>query len=197
MEVKAKLKFLKMGPKKLRLLADVIRGLDVAGAQAQLSFVNKIAAKPLIKLINSAIANAENNFDLKKDNLFIKKIIIDEGPVLRRWQPKAHGRATPIKKRSCHINLILAEKVVTKKAGKKEKGKVAAPILVQDLKSLPKETATAAEEKKSALKEADEKREEIFDARRKGKHRPPQHPDKKKVRKGMGKIKSFFSRKAV
>lgn len=113
MEVRAKSKFIRISPKKVRLLANLIRGLNVEEALVQLQFNKKDAALPVGKLIKSAIANAEENEDLKRDNLFIKEITVDGGPTLKRWMPKAMGRATPLIKRSSHITVVLAEKVPT------------------------------------------------------------------------------------
>lgn len=109
MEVTAKLRFLRMSPRKVRLVCDVIRGMDAEEAQTHLSFIKKRAARPILKLLNSAMANAENNFKLKRENLYIKKITVDQGPTLTRWAPKAFGRANVIRKRSSHINIILGE----------------------------------------------------------------------------------------
>lgn len=127
MEVKAKAKYIRMSPRKVRLVADVIRGLGFDKAMEQLMHNKKLAAKPIIKLLKSALANAENNFELKKDNLFVKIITVDEGPTLKRWMPRARGRATPIRKRTSHIEIILGELVDSgEKAGKKPE--VEAPI---------------------------------------------------------------------
>jgi len=187
----------------VRLLADIIRGLDVVEAQTQLQFANKGSAQPLLKLLNSAIANAENNNELEKNNLYIKEIRVDQGPVLKRWLPKAHGRATVIRKRSSHISIILGEKVPTP-AKKKEKEKVDAPTKVKDLKSLPvteKDVKTETADKQALVQETmgtaptAEKKPESFDVRSQGKHRHQQHQDKKNQKKG--KIKNFFTRKAV
>lgn len=125
MEVKAKAKFIKTSPKKVRLVANLIRGLDVDKAGIQLQFSNKNAATPLSKLLKSAIVNAEENDNLKRDNLFIKEIRVDEGPALKRWMPRAMGRATPIIKKTSHIHITLAEKVPTirKEKVKKEDNK--------------------------------------------------------------------------
>ena len=113
MEVKAKLRFLRIAPRKVRLVADLIRAKSALAAESQLSFMPKGSARPMLKLLNSAVANAENNFKLKKDNLFIKRIMDDEGPKLKRWRPRAFGRAAPILKRSSHITIILDELKVT------------------------------------------------------------------------------------
>lgn len=115
MEVKAKLSFLRMAPRKVRLITDLISGMEVVEAQNQLQFISKRAGLPLLKLLNSAVANAENNFKLVKDNLYIKKIFTNEGPTVYRFKPRAYGRAAPIRKRSTHITLILEEKKVSPK----------------------------------------------------------------------------------
>jgi len=120
MEVKAKIKFIRMSPTKIRLVANLIKKMPVDQALDQLQFINKLAARPVAKLIKSAIANAEHNFELAKDNLFIKEITVGQGPTLKRWLPRAHGRATPLRRRTSHVNLVLAEiKVSGKVAAKK------------------------------------------------------------------------------
>ncbi|MDG1949905.1 MAG: 50S ribosomal protein L22 [bacterium] len=110
MEVKAKARYIRMSPRKVRLVVDLIRGLDVQGAQAQLSFSKKAAAEPVLKLLNSAIANATNNFKMNGDDLYVKTIMVDGGPTLKRWRPRAFGRAGAIRKRTSHINIVLASR---------------------------------------------------------------------------------------
>jgi len=123
MQVKAHARFIRMSPRKVRLVIDLIRGARVEKAQTQLRFANKAAAEPVLKLLNSAIANAVNNFQLNKDDLKIVSITADEGPILDRWQPRAHGRAMPIRKRSSHISIILEAVEQKVKAEKEEKVK--------------------------------------------------------------------------
>ncbi len=106
-EVRAQLRFLRMSPRKVRLLADLIRGRRVDTAVRTLSVLNKRAAKPVLKLVRSAIANAKHNFSLNENTLKVKSIMVDGGPVLKRWMPRAHGRATPIRERTSHISLVL------------------------------------------------------------------------------------------
>ncbi len=113
MQTTAKAKSIKISPKKVRLVADLIRGLDVEEAGIQLKFIKKASVLPLAKLIKSAISNAEENYKLQKNNLFIKEIRVDEGITTKRWQPRAMGRATPINKRSSNITLILDERIPT------------------------------------------------------------------------------------
>lgn len=110
MEVKAKARFIRMSPRKVRLVIDVIRGLSVDQALTQLTFMKKHAALPVKKLLDSAIANAENNFKLKRETLYVKMIVADGGPTLHRWTPKAHGRAGAIRKRTSHISIVLDER---------------------------------------------------------------------------------------
>lgn len=105
--VTAKLRFFRMSPRKVRLVADMIRGKKVVKAQEILALSPKAAGRPLLKLLNSAIANARHNHTLAVENLRVKSITVDGGPVLKRWMPKAHGRATPVRERTSHINLCL------------------------------------------------------------------------------------------
>ncbi len=127
MEVKAKAKHIRMSPRKVRLVADIARGLAVKDAINQLRFTGKKAVLPVKKLIESAIASAENNYELKQDNLFVKEIRVDEGATMKRWKPRARGRATPIRKRTSHINLILGELVDSGEI-KAKKTKIDAPV---------------------------------------------------------------------
>lgn len=111
MEVNASLRFLRMSPRKVRLIVNAIRGLDVKMAETRLVFMPKLAAEPVLKLLKSAVANAEHNFQLNKDDLFIKSIVADGGPTLKRSRARAFGRAAPIRKRTTHIMLVLAPKL--------------------------------------------------------------------------------------
>lgn len=138
MEVKAKAKFIKMSPTKIRLVANLIQKMPVEKALDQLRFINKLASGPVAKLIKSAMANAEHNFELAKDNLFIKELTVDQGPTLKRSMPRAHGRATPIRKRTSHINLILGE-IKASDMVKAKKQEIAAPV---KLEAQPKKEAT-------------------------------------------------------
>ncbi len=118
----AHLRFLRMSPQKVRLIAGLVRGLKVQDALVQLTFSTKHAARPVKKLIESAIANAEHNHDIEKETLVIETIYVNEGSTLRRWMPRAMGRATPLRKRSSHITLVLAGEVdEKKKQDKKDK----------------------------------------------------------------------------
>jgi large subunit ribosomal protein L22 len=115
----AKLRFLRIAPRKVRLVIDLVRGKDVMRAEAILKNTAKGAARPVGKLLASAVANAVNNEKMEKTNLYIKAITADEGPTLKRFKPRAYGRATEIRKRSTHVTITLAER---KKGNKADKG---------------------------------------------------------------------------
>jgi ribosomal protein L22 len=105
--VRASAKYVRVAPRKARLIADQVRGMHIEQARALLQFSPRGAAEDIHKLINSAAANAENNHDLVGDEMRITTITVDEGPTLRRFRPRALGRATPINKRTSHITVAL------------------------------------------------------------------------------------------
>lgn len=104
----AKLNYLKIAPRKVRLLATTLKGLPVQEAEAQLLLRVQRSAKPILKLIRSAVANAKNK-KLDPAKLFISSILVNQGPMLKRFLPRAQGRATPIHKKMSHIVLVLEE----------------------------------------------------------------------------------------
>lgn len=110
MDVHASLRHLHMAPRKVRLIVDAVRGLSATLADTRLSFMPRAAALPVQKLLRSAMANAEHNFHLKKEDLFVKTITADGGPTVRRTRCRARGSAAPIRKRTTHINIVLALK---------------------------------------------------------------------------------------
>jgi len=105
--VRASARYVRIAPRKARLIADQVRGLHIEKARALLQFSPRGAAQDIHKLIDSAAANAENNHDLVADEMRIASITVDEGPTLKRYRPRAQGRATPIHKRTSHINVAL------------------------------------------------------------------------------------------
>jgi large subunit ribosomal protein L22 len=123
-EVKATLRFLKMGPRKVRLIADTMRGHKVSILLERLMVRPQAAALVMLKLLKSAIANAKNNFKLDMETLRVKAITVDGGPMVKRWTPRAHGRATPIRQRTSHVSLILISEEPLVKKEKKAKKKV-------------------------------------------------------------------------
>ena len=192
MEVKASLKHLRTSAQKVRLVIDLVRGLPVAEASDQLRFNKKLAAAPVAKLLKSAVANAVNTYDLEADNLLIKEIRADEGVTLKRWMPRAHGRATTIRKRACHINIVLSE---IKDSGKKEKKtvKIEEPVkldkLVKDGEKMAKPKASKKEDKAEKVEKA-EQGKEIIDPRMEGRH------PHAKVEGGKGFSAKMFRRKS-
>lgn len=128
MEVTARLRNLRMGPRKVRLLADLVRGRDVAQAIDMLEFQAKRAAKPLQKLLRSAVADADHNFKLEREGLRIKRITVDQAVTLKRFTPKAFGRAAEIRKRGSHVTVTL-EGLTKRKSGSVDKA--AEPAVVE------------------------------------------------------------------
>ncbi len=106
--VRASSRYVRVAPRKARLVADQVRGLQIDRARALLQFSPRGAARDIDKLIESAVANAENNHDLVADEMRVAEITVDEGPTLRRFRPRALGRATPINKRTSHIAVALS-----------------------------------------------------------------------------------------
>jgi large subunit ribosomal protein L22 len=170
MEIKAKLNYLHITPRKVRLVVGLIKGMDVKEAKTQLKFMPQRVAEYLIKLINSAISNAESNFKIDKEGLFIKQIRVDEGTPFKRWRPVSRGRAFPVLKRTCSIDLIL---------GVKEGFK-------------PKETKET--KKEAEQKEIKETKEETRAVSDKIKTKPIK--DSKKISKFGGLTKKIFRRKS-
>ena len=122
--VTATLNNYRQSPRKVRLVVSLVKGRSVAEALALLAFVPKRASRPLATLINSAVANAKHNFSLESDSLFVKDFRVDAGKVLKRSMPRARGSAFPIKKRTSHITLVLANQSEMKKSKIKRKNDI-------------------------------------------------------------------------
>lgn len=108
-EASARARYIRMSPRKIRLLADLIRGKSIKEAEIQLGYSAKSAKTPLLKLLKSAVANAETK-KLEPEKLSVRAITVDGGPMLKRSRARAFGRAAPIRKRTSHIRIVLAEK---------------------------------------------------------------------------------------
>ncbi len=117
--MKAIRRYLRIAPKKVNLVADLVRGKPVEYAINLLKFIPKHAAKPMLDTIKSAVANAENNFKQKKSDLYISKIVVNEGSTLKRSRPVSRGRSHPILKRTSHIVVEVAVKPGAEKVEKK------------------------------------------------------------------------------
>jgi large subunit ribosomal protein L22 len=145
MDVHASLRYLRMSPRKVRLVVDAVRGLNARAAETRLTFLDKGAAEPVLKLLRSAMANAEHNFQLAKESLYIKTIVADGGPTQKRFRPRAQGRAAPIRKRTTHVTIVLAPKgeVATK-----------APAIAKPVESVPVAPKKRAPAKKAPAPQA-------------------------------------------
>lgn len=154
MQVKAELNYLRISPRKVRLVANLIKGMGVQEAQNKLNFLSKRASGPLLKLLNSVIANAKNNFSLDEKNLYIKSILVNAGPSLKRFQPRARGAAFEILKRTSKIKILLEEIEPTKSKKEKPKKEEIITKKVSDL-----EDAQLKEEIKKQGKRVDKKQQ--------------------------------------
>lgn len=185
MDIEASLRYVRTAPRKMRLVIDTIRGCSVADAEARLALLNKRAVEPLQKLLRSAVANAEHNFELKKTVLYIKEIFVNEGPMLKRWMPRAHGRATQLLRRSSHVVLVLSDRVASTTIRKK-----------QTILSAP---AVMTERPHVKEEDADEEKKEVNDEKQSDKVKKAK-PKKTKLTKGFsrgaGSLRRFFQRKS-
>ncbi len=110
MEAKAFLKYCRITPRKVQIVLDLIRGESLEKVQAILKYTRKSACEPLLKLVNSAAANAENNFGMDRHSLYVAECFASPGPTLKRIRPRAHGRADRELKRTSHITVVLKER---------------------------------------------------------------------------------------
>lgn len=109
MEAKAYLRNCRIAPRKVQIVLDLIRGQDLKKAQAILKYTTKAACEPVLKLVNSAAANAENNHAMDKNSLYVAECFVTQGPTLKRIRPRAQGRAFRINKKTSHISITLKE----------------------------------------------------------------------------------------
>ncbi|MBU4332690.1 50S ribosomal protein L22 [Patescibacteria group bacterium] len=193
MEVKASARYIRMSPKKVRLVLGVVKGMDAGEALEQLRFLNKRATGPVIKLLNSAVANATHNLGLEKSNLYIKEIVAGLGPTLKRWKPRAFGRATPIRKKTSHISVVLAEKKPTKQVKKKET-KVEAPVAVKDFEKAAKQ-AKKEEQKAEIEPKAKEKKAKAVEEKRMPEKGRKEQLEQLRKKEKRGIFRKIFSRK--
>jgi large subunit ribosomal protein L22 len=193
MQVTAKLNNLRMAPRKVRIVANLVKGMDAKSARAQLMFVNKKPAGVILKLLNSALSNAKHNFSLPEDNFYIAKLVVEGGPSLKRWMPRAMGRATPLLKRTCNIDLQLEEKTPSEtQAGKKRSFKKEEKETVSlDLKPTVEKEETIS----AVFQEKEEKRKGP------GAAKPYDSSSRSKKRffsrQTFGNIKRAFRRKSI
>jgi large subunit ribosomal protein L22 len=110
MSVRAQAKYVRVAPRKAREAVDLIRGKSVSDARSTLMFANRNSARVVAKVLNSAVANAENNNSLAADDLFVKEAFVDEGPTMKRWRFRAMGRVYRVRKRTSHITVAVEQR---------------------------------------------------------------------------------------
>jgi large subunit ribosomal protein L22 len=120
MLIEAKLRYARISPRKFRMVADLVRGLSVEEAESVLKFTVKRPARPMLKLLNSVTANAKNNFNIEKENLYIAEVKVDGGPMMKRFMPQARGVVHQIQKKTSHVYIRL-EKIREEEEEKKKK----------------------------------------------------------------------------
>ena len=108
METRAVAKYVRVSPRKARIVIDTIRGKDVSEALESLQFNQRAVSETVSKVVSSAAANAEHNFGVRSENLYIKECYVDEGPTIKRYRPRAKGAASPINKRTSHITVVVS-----------------------------------------------------------------------------------------
>lgn len=198
MQVTAHLHQLRMSSRKVRLISNLIQGMDVDEAEAQLTHLQRGPVVPLRKLLASAIANAEHNGKLQRGNLFIRQILVNQGPTIKRFQQRAFGRAAPIRKRTSHITIVLDERVPTTADSRKPTAAsrvLPLPTVVSDRPRTAQHGGHShAEDERSTETVSDEK--EPFDVRRKGKHRHQEHQDGRAKKRSGGFFKQLFTRRS-
>lgn len=184
MKVKAELNNLRIAPRKVRLISNLIKGLEVEEALFQIKNTVKRSCIPMEKLINSAIANAENNFGLDRNNLYIDDIKVGDGVRLKRWMPKAYGRATPILKRNSRVFLTLSEI----EEGKNRKSK-------QQLEKERKERELEKDKMRKEIEKEREGKEKVIEKVENSPVKMEVEEEKSKGSKG-GWVKKIFRRKS-
>ncbi|MBI2482771.1 50S ribosomal protein L22 [Candidatus Uhrbacteria bacterium] len=198
MQVTAHLERLRMAPRKVRLVAGLISGMNAVEALAQLTHLPKAAARPMAKLLTSAVANAEHNATLDRANLFVRSVQVDGGATLKRFRPRAFGRAASIRKRTCHVTIVLDERVPTGASPKKEQQTIAPPVEVADRPHASAMASAPAVEAASAPAEpaAETHAPKPSSPRRVAKRRQPEQSQEGTTRKrGGGVIKRFLTRR--
>jgi large subunit ribosomal protein L22 len=158
-EVRAAAKWVRITPRKARLVVEHIRGRTVPEARTMLAFSDRAAAREIDKLLRSAVSNAEANHNLIGDDLVVKTAYVDEGPTIKRWRPRARGRAARIRKRMCHITITLgpATTATVTRASEPEAPAEEKPKRAPRRKAAPKKAASEAKAETKAEAEAEKK----------------------------------------
>lgn len=162
MKITAKNNYLRIAPRKVRTVCDLIRDMEIEEALVQLQRANKKAAKPIKKLLESAIANADHNYGISREDLDLKEIKADKGPTLKRWQPRAFGRTTSIDKRTSHVTVHLTPKEGVKAEKKEEQAKEVETKQEAPTKKKKSFSQKKDQQQESKKKDSKEKRESFF-----------------------------------
>ena len=156
-EVRAQAKYVRMSPRKARLVAEHIRGRSVPEARAVLAFTSREAAEVLQKVLQSAVSNAEANHGIGEERLYVKTAFVDGGPVMKRWRARARGRVARIRKRTCHITVTLAEAPLAKAPAAPEPAKTETAEATKPKRAAKTKTAAASKKKTSSKRPAKKK----------------------------------------
>jgi large subunit ribosomal protein L22 len=151
MRVRAQAKWVRTSARKARLVLDNIRGRSVPEARTILAFTTRAVATDIEKVLRSAVANAEANHGLDGDELVVESAYADEGPTLKRWKPRARGRVNRIRKRTCHVTLVLAEVPEPQTARRRPRKQAATPAAEESNAQRSKTAATTRRRKKEAV----------------------------------------------
>ena len=156
MEARAQARYVRVTPQKARRVVDLIRGIPAAQAQSVLRFAPQAVSEPIGKVLDSAIANATNNFNLNPDGLIVSAAFVDEGPTMKRIRPRAQGRAYRVRKRTSHITVIVAtpDELTVKPSAKKKSAAAEAPAAEPAKKAPAKKAAAGTAAKKAPAKKA-------------------------------------------
>jgi large subunit ribosomal protein L22 len=158
-EVRAQAKYVRMSPRKARLVAEHIRGRSVPEARAVLAFTSREAAGVLQKVLQSAVSNAEANHGIAEDRLYVKATYVDGGPVMKRWRARARGRVARIRKRTCHITVTLVEAPAVAAPVVEEAAPAEAVEAPKPKRAAAKKTTASGSKKKTASKRPAKKKE--------------------------------------
>jgi large subunit ribosomal protein L22 len=158
-EVRAQAKYVRMSPRKARLVAEHIRGRSVPEARAVLAFTSREAAGVLQKVLQSAVSNAEANHGIAEDRLYVKATYVDGGPVMKRWRARARGRVARIRKRTCHITVTLVEAPAVAAPAVEESAPAEVAEAPKPKRAAAKKTTASHSKKKSASKRPAKKKE--------------------------------------
>ena len=158
-EVRAQAKYVRMSPRKARLVAEHIRGRSVPEARAVLAFTSREAAGVLQKVLQSAVSNAEANHGIAEDRLYVKATYVDGGPVMKRWRARARGRVARIRKRTCHITVTLVEAPAVAAPAVEEAAPAEVAEVPKPKRAAAKKTTASHSKKKSASNRPAKKKE--------------------------------------